>query len=53
MWFTAAKVGISATVSAAIASGVGKLINIAKVGDITATQWDVLYDARMLAVGIY
>ena len=56
MWFTAAKVGVSAGIgalTATVASGVGKLINIAKVGDITATQWDIMFDARMLGVGLY
>lgn len=53
VWLTAAKVSISANPTGALASGVGKLINIYKVGDITATQWDVAFDARMLAVGVY
>lgn len=53
LWFTAAKQSISGNPTGAIASGVGRLINIAKVGDITGTQWDVLFDARMLAVSYY
>jgi hypothetical protein len=53
LWFTAAKQSISGNPTGAIASGVGKLINIAKAGDITATQWDVLFDARMLGVNYY
>jgi hypothetical protein len=53
LWFTAAKRQISGNPTGAVASGVGKLINIAKVGDITAAQWDILFDARMLAVGYY
>ena len=53
IWLTAAKVSISANPTGALASGVGKLINIAKIGDITAAQWDILFDARMLAVWAY
>ena len=55
IWLTAAKLAISGNGSATVAvpSGVGKLINIAKVGDITATQWDVLFDSRHLGVGWY
>lgn len=56
IWLTAAKVGISASIgalTATVASGVGKLINVAKAGDITATQWDVMFDARMLGVGYF
>jgi len=53
LWFTAAQASTTGSGAAAWtqASGVGKLINIAKVGDITATQWDIMYDARMLGVG--
>lgn len=54
IWLTAAPVGISAAIGALTAtraSGIGKLINIVKAGDITATQWDILFDARMLGVG--
>lgn len=53
LWFTAAKVNISANPTGAIASGVGKLISVAKVGDITAAQWDIAFDARMRGVGYY
>lgn len=53
IWLTAAKVGISAGGTASVASGVGKLINIYKVGDITGAQWDVMFDTRMLTVGNY
>lgn len=53
IWLTAAKVSISANPTGALSSGVGKLINIYKVGDITATQWDVSFDARMLTVWAY
>jgi hypothetical protein len=54
LWFTAAKVSLSAAgATGALASGVGKLINIAKVGDITASQWDIMFDARMLGVWAY
>lgn len=45
LWFTAARISVTATGTVG-ASGVGKLINIAKVGDITASQWDILFDAR-------
>jgi hypothetical protein len=53
IWQTAAQVSTTGSGAAAWtqASGVGKLINIAKSGDITATQWDIMFDARMLGVG--
>lgn len=51
VWLTAAKMSISANPTGAIASGVGKLINIAKVGDITAAQWDIMFNVQGLAVG--
>ncbi len=38
---------------AAVASGVAKLVNIFKAGDITASQWDILFDARDLGVDYY
>ena len=56
IWLTAAKVGVSASIgalTATVASGVGKLVNIYKVGDITAAQWDVMFDTRVMTVGIY
>lgn len=53
IWLTAARQQISGNPTGALASGVGKLINIFKVGDITATQWDVLFDAQGLAVDYY
>lgn len=53
IWLTAARVNISANPTGALASGVGKLINIFRVGDITASQWDILFDARDLAVDYY
>ena len=53
IWLTAAKVNISANPTGALASGVGKLINIFAVGDITAAQWDILFDSRMRGVGYY
>lgn len=53
IWLTAARVNISANPTGALASGVGKLINIFRVGDITAAQWDILFDARDLAVDYY
>lgn len=53
IWQTAARQQISANPTGAVASGVGKLINIFKAGDITAAQWDVLFDARDLAVDYY
>lgn len=53
IWQTAARMQISANPTGAVASGVGKLINIFKAGDITAAQWDVLFDARDLGVDYY
>ena len=55
IWLSCPKISLSGSASAtvAVASGVGKLINIAKIGDITATQWDVMFDARMLTVNYY
>jgi hypothetical protein len=53
VWVTAARQSISANPTGALASGVGKLINIFKAGDITAAQWDILFDARSLAVDYY
>lgn len=52
IWLTAARVNISANPTGALASGVGKLINIFKVGDITATQWDIVFNAHV-AVDYY
>lgn len=49
IWLTAAKISVTATGTVG-ASGVGKLINIAKAGDITAAQWDVMFDARSIGV---
>ena len=53
IWLTAPKVNISANPTGAIASGVGRLINIVKAGDITATQWDITFDVRSRGVGYY
>lgn len=53
IWLQVPRVNISANPTGALASGVGKLINIAKIGDITASQWDVMFDARNLAVDYY
>jgi len=49
IWLTAAKIGVTATGTVG-ASGVGKLIRIVAAGDITAAQWDILFDARNRAV---
>lgn len=53
IWLTAAKVNISANPTGALASGVGRLINIVKAGDITAAQWDITFDVRSRGVGYY
>lgn len=56
IWLTGGKVGISAAIgalTAAIPTGVGKLIRIVKAGDITAAQWDILFDARNLVVDYF
>ncbi len=53
IWQTATRQAISANPTGAVASGVGKLINIFKAGDITAAQWDILFDARDIAVDYY
>jgi len=53
IWQTAARQQISGNPTGAVASGVGKLLNIVAAGDITAAQWDVLFDARDLAVDYY
>lgn len=53
IWLTAARMQISANPTGAVASGVGKLINIFANGDITASQWDVLFDARDLGADYY
>lgn len=53
IWLAVVRQSISANPTGALASGVGKLINIAKIGDITASQWDVLFDARNLAIDYY
>ena len=50
IWLTAPRMVISANPTGARASAVGKVINIAKIGDITAAQWDILFDARNLAI---
>lgn len=44
VWLTAAKVNISANPTGALASGVGRLVRVVKVGDITASQWDVQFN---------
>ena len=53
IWLTAPRQSISANPTGAVASGVGKLIRIAALGDITASQFDVLFDARNLAVDYF
>ena len=53
VWLTAPRQAISANPTGAVASGVAKLVNIFKAGDITAAQWDILFDARNLAVDYY
>lgn len=53
LWFTAARQQISGNPTGAVASGVAKLIKISKAGDITGTTWDVMFDARNLAVDYY
>ncbi len=53
IWLTAPRQAISGNPTGAVASGVGKVVNIFKAGDITAAQWDVLFDARDLAVDYY
>jgi hypothetical protein len=53
VWLTAPRQAISANPTGAVASGVGKVINIAKVGDITASQWDILFDQRGRAIDYY
>lgn len=53
IWLTAPRQAISGNPTGAVASGVGKLINIFKAGDITGAQWDILFDARNLAVDYY
>lgn len=53
IWLTAARQQISGNPTGAVASGVGKLVNIAKAGDITGTTWDVMFDTRNLAVDYY
>ena len=53
IWLQVPRQNISANPTGALASGVGKLINIAKIGDITAAQWDVMFDQRNLAVDYY
>ena len=53
IWLTAPRQQISANPTGAVASGVGKLIRIVAVGDITASQFDVLFDARNLAVDYF
>ena len=52
IWLTAPKVNISANPTGARASGVGRLINIATIGDITASQWDVQFNG-FVAVDYY
>ncbi len=53
VWLTAPRQAISANPTGAVASGVAKLINIVKAGDITAAQWDLLFDQRNLGVDYY
>lgn len=49
IWRNTPRISVTATGTVG-ASGVGKLVNIVKAGDITASQWDVLFDARILGV---
>lgn len=53
IWLTAPRQAISANPTGAVASGIGKLIRIVAAGDITASQWDVLFDQRNQAVDYY
>ena len=53
VWLTAPRQAISANPTGAVASGVAKLVRIVAAGDITAAQWDILFDARNLAVDYY
>lgn len=53
VWSTAPRVKISANPTGALASGVGKVIGVPKPGDVSAAQWDVLFDARNLAVDYF
>ena len=57
VWLTAPRVSLSGsfqlTGAGQIASGVAKLVKIVVAGDITAAQWDILFDARNLAVDYY
>lgn len=53
IWLTAARVNVSANPTGALASGVGKLVNVFKVGDITAAQWDVAFDQNGMALDYY
>lgn len=53
VWLTAARMSISGNPTGAPPKGVGKIINVALPGDVSAAQWDVLFDARSLAVDVY
>lgn len=53
IWLQVPRQQISANPTGAVASGVGKLIRIVTPGDITASQWEILFDARNLAVDYY
>lgn len=53
IWLTAPRQAISANPTGAVASGVGKVVGVPKAGAATAAQWDVLFDARNLAVDYY
>ena len=53
IWVTAPRQQISANPTGAVASGVGRLIEIRVVGDITATQWLIQFDQRTVAVDYF
>ena len=53
VWTTAPRQSISSNPTGARASGVGKVIGVPKAGDVSAAQWDVLFDVRNLAVDYF
>lgn len=53
LWLSAPRVNISANPTGALASGVGKVINVAKAGAATAAQLDVQFDQRVMAVDYF
>lgn len=50
VWATAPRQAISANPTGARASGVAKVIKVAKPGDVSAAQIDVMFDARNLGI---